>query len=334
MVRLKDTELQQPSSLCASDKASLCLKHWILSKRWVQRLGLSQGRLQKDVVRHRNRALDFLHAPVGSFVQGLWDILLHASFSMPRNWGIIRVFLLNSSILNIYIFFTRKAYFCSTTFLWPKPFSVSDLYCFQAPGEPGRTGRGKCEPWKKGHEWVQEESEGVPQNRFLWVLEEQRLQRGQFTIVLQWVMNLRSFQPEHVIHVSSQRRKRPFTTTAWLDCFNSFSDWATLTCSTITSCMEPIRAEIALILYVTLFVTSVVIFKAKLCLSLQLSTFPAWFWAISTSSNVNDITLVGSCHSNPLGSSGTANLNHIQVCGRQSHPFTSNSQRKIAYFVM
>ena len=171
------------------------------------------------------------------------------------------------------------------------------------------------------------------ENRFLWVHGEQSLRRGQFTIILWWVMNPHGFQPEHVIHLTSEQRKRPFPTTAWPDCANSYSgNWATLTCSTVTSCMEPIPTELVLILYITLFMTPVVIFKWKLSLSLQLSTFPARFWA--TSADANDITPVGTCRSIPSGGSGTASLNCIQVCDRQSRPFSNTSQRKMAYFIV
>lgn len=104
MVRLKDTQLHQPSSLCALYKASLCLKLRVLQQEMSMRLGLSQGRLQKDVVPDTETGhytSRIISREVGSFVQGVWDILFHASFSTPRNWGIIWVFLLHICIFNM-----------------------------------------------------------------------------------------------------------------------------------------------------------------------------------------------------------------------------------------
>lgn len=105
VVRLKDTQLHQPSSLWASHKASLCLKLGALEQEMSTRLGLSQGGAQRDVV--------------------FWGLYpsVRTYYSMPP-------FPLRSN-MGIFIqyaqfqFLMGKAHFCSTASLWAKAFSVS-----------------------------------------------------------------------------------------------------------------------------------------------------------------------------------------------------------------
>lgn len=87
VVRLKDTQLHQPSSLWASHKASLCLKVGASEQEMSTRLALSQGRAHKGVV-----SLG-LYPPVRTFYS-------MSSFSTPGNWGIPREFLLNIHSFN------------------------------------------------------------------------------------------------------------------------------------------------------------------------------------------------------------------------------------------
>lgn len=86
-MRLKDTQPHQPSSLWASHKASLCLKLGALEQEMSTRLGLSQGRAQKDVV-------------FWDYIPQFNGILLHASFSPPGNWGITQEFVFNIHSFN------------------------------------------------------------------------------------------------------------------------------------------------------------------------------------------------------------------------------------------
>lgn len=65
------------------------------------------------------------------FVLGLWDVLVHVSFSTPRNCGIIWHFYEIICIFKgIYYgrLFTSEASFCSTASLCLKTFSVPYLY--------------------------------------------------------------------------------------------------------------------------------------------------------------------------------------------------------------
>lgn len=105
----------------------------------------------------------------------------------------------------------------------------------------------------------------------------QRLQRAQFAIILQWIMNPQGFHLQHVTHVTSQRRKSPFSAAqpGWTASAATPNPRAPAS----PSCMEPIHVEIVLItlsFYSWLQLSSL---KRKFFLSLQFSTFPAWFWA-------------------------------------------------------
>lgn len=145
VVRLKDTQLHQPSSLWASHKASLCLKLGALEQEMSTRLGLSQGGAQRDVVFQR------LYPSVRTFYS-------MPPFPLRSNMGIFIQYAQ-------FQFLMGKAHFCSTASLWAKAFSVSAQH------------RG-C--------------------------------REEFAIILQWVMNPHGSHLQHVIHGTSQRRKRPF----------------------------------------------------------------------------------------------------------------------------
>lgn len=71
------------------------MKLRVVQEEVSARLGPSQGRLQEDVVpgTETGHYTSRIIPPVGSFVRGLWDLLLHAPFPTPRNQGIIRAFL-------------------------------------------------------------------------------------------------------------------------------------------------------------------------------------------------------------------------------------------------
>lgn len=71
------------------------MKLRVVQEEVSARLGPSQGRLQEDVVpdTETGHYTSRIIPPVGSFVWGLWDLLLHAPFPTPRNRGIIRAFL-------------------------------------------------------------------------------------------------------------------------------------------------------------------------------------------------------------------------------------------------
>lgn len=156
VVRLKDTQLHQPSSLWALHKASLCLKLWILQQEMSARLGLSQGRLQKDVVPdpETGHYASRIISPVGSFVQGLWDILLHASFSTPRNWGIIWAFLLHICICNMgeYILYVLGSFLQHS-------FSLSHIYTgFKHQMSQAKSGEGSKYPGRATGGWNKSQS--------------------------------------------------------------------------------------------------------------------------------------------------------------------------------
>lgn len=202
MVRLRDTQLHQPSSLCVLYKASLCLKRRVSRREASARLGLTHGRLQKGVF--PDTETGHYISQIVSFFQGLWDILIHAPFSTPRNWAdIIGVFITNlhfqyGRIYSSYVRLISAAQLLSDRRLF--------LFCIYTgfKHQMSQAKEGKGVPWKKGLRWMRNESECVPQeNRFLRVRGEERLRRGQFTRIPQWVMNPHGFQPEHVIHLTS-----------------------------------------------------------------------------------------------------------------------------------
>lgn len=60
VVRLKDTQPHQPSSLRALYKDSLCLKARVLQQELSSRLGLSQGRLERMLFQTHKKDITLL----------------------------------------------------------------------------------------------------------------------------------------------------------------------------------------------------------------------------------------------------------------------------------